>query len=53
MGVEFENNYFTEMCSDSEVGLYSRLIDFVNHSTLSLRVIKRKKTGVGFRFVFR
>ena len=26
---QFKNNYFTEMCSDSEAGSYSRLIDFV------------------------
>jgi len=25
---EFENNYFTEMCSGSEEGSYLRLIDF-------------------------
>ena len=36
----FENNFFTEMCSGSEAGLYFRLIDFVYHSTLGLRVIK-------------
>jgi len=35
--------YFTEMCSGSEVGSYLRLIDFVCHSTLGLRVIKKKK----------
>jgi len=40
---QFENNYFTEMCSDSEAGSYLRLIDFVYHSTLGLRVIKKKK----------
>ena len=28
-------------------GSYSRLIDFVYHSTLVLRVIKKKKTLVG------
>ena len=33
--------YFTEMCSGSEAGLYLSLIDFVYHSTLGLRVIKR------------
>ena len=32
--------YFTEMCSSSEMGSYSRLIDFVCPSTLGLRVIK-------------
>jgi len=40
---QFENNYFTETCSGSEAGSYSRLIDFVYHSTLGLRVIKKKK----------
>jgi len=44
---QFENNYFTEMCSGSEAGSYLRLIDFVYHSTLDLRVIKKKKkTGL-------
>ena len=33
----------TEMCSDSEAGSYLRLIDFVYHSTLGLRVIKKRK----------
>jgi len=37
------NNYFTEMCSGSEAGSYLRLIDFVYHTTLGLRVIKKKK----------
>ena len=31
------------MCSDSEAGSYLRLIDFVYHSTLGLRVIKKEK----------
>ena len=31
------------MCSGSEAGSYLRLIDFVHHSTLGLRVIKKKK----------
>ena len=31
------------MCSGSEAGSYSRLIDFVYHSTLGVRVIKKKK----------
>ena len=35
------NYYFTEMCSGSEAGSYLRLIDFVYHSTLGLRVIKK------------
>jgi len=40
---QFENNYFTEMCSGSEAGSYLRRIDFVYLSTLGLRVIKKKK----------
>ena len=40
----FQWNYSTEMCSGSEAGSYLRLIDFVYHSTLGLRVIKKKKT---------
>ena len=31
------------MCCGSEAGSYLRLIDFVYHSTLGLRVIKKKK----------
>jgi len=31
------------MCSGSEEGSYLRLTDFVYHSTLDLRVIKKKK----------
>jgi len=42
----FENNYFTEMCSGSEFGSYLRLIDFVYHSTLGLRVTKTKKKKI-------
>ena len=41
---QFENNYFTEMRSGSEAGSYLRLIDFVYHSTLGLRVIKKKRS---------
>ena len=37
------NNCFTDMCSGSEAGSCLRLIDFVYHSTLGLRVIKEKK----------
>ena len=40
---QFENNYFTEMCSGSEAGSYLWLIDLVYHSTLGLRVIKKKQ----------
>jgi len=38
---QFENNYFKEMCCGSEAGSYVRLIDFVYHSTLGLRVKPR------------
>ena len=35
------------MCSDSEAGSYLRLMDFLSHSTLGLRVTqKRKREGV-------
>jgi len=40
---QFENNYITEMCSGSDAGSYLSLIDFVYHSTLGLRVIKKEK----------
>ena len=53
--LQVENKYFTEMCSGSEAGSYLRLIDFVHHSTLGLRVMKKKKhhasgsaPGLGF-----
>ena len=49
-GFQFENNYFTEMCSGSEAGSYLRLMDFVNHSTLGLRVIQKKKKKKKPRF---
>ena len=39
----FAHVYFTEMCSGSEAGSYLRLIDFVYHSTLGVRVLKKKK----------
>ena len=39
---QFKNNYFTEMCSGYEAGSYLRLIEFLYHSTLGLRVIKKK-----------
>ena len=38
---QFENSYFTEEISGSEAGSYFRLIGFVYHSTLGLRVIKK------------
>ena len=37
-----ENNYFTEMCSGSEAGSNLKLIFFLHHSTLGLRVIKKE-----------
>ena len=42
-----ENNCFTEMCSGPEAGSYFRLTDFVYHLTLSLRVITKKRNGMG------
>ena len=42
---EFENNYFTETCSGSEAGSYVTRMDFVYHSTLGSRVIKKLKRG--------
>ena len=36
-----------EMCSGSEAGSSVRLIDFVYHSTLGLRVIKKKRKTWG------
>ena len=42
---EFANNYFTEMCSGSEACSYIRLIHFAYHSTLGLRVIKKRERG--------
>jgi len=41
---QIENNYITEMCSGSEAGSYLRLIDCVDHSTIGLRVTKKKFT---------
>jgi len=35
------------MCSGSEAGSYLRLKDFVHHSTLGLRVIRKKKKNLG------
>ena len=36
----------TEMCSGSEAGSYLRLIDFLYHSTIGLRVINKKKISL-------
>jgi len=35
------------MCSGSEAGSYLKLIDFVYHLTLGLRVIKNRKKTLG------
>ena len=32
-----------EMCRGSEAGWYLKLVDFVHHSTLDLRVMQKKK----------
>jgi len=34
-----------KLCSGSEAGSYLRLIDFSYHSTLGLRVMKKKRPG--------
>ena len=36
------------MCSGSEAGPYLRLVDFVYHSTLGLKVMKRDKERLVF-----
>ena len=41
--VGIENNYFAEMWSGSEANSYLRLIDFLYHSILGSRVIKKEK----------
>jgi len=40
------------MCSGSEAGSYLRLIDFVCHPTLGLRVIKKRREGSGWGLGF-
>ena len=40
---QFKNTFFTKMCGGSDASSYLRLTDFVYHSSLGLRVIK--KTG--------
>jgi len=42
--VPARKNYYTETCSGYEAGSYLRLLDFAYHSTLGLRVIKKKKS---------
>ena len=46
---QFENNYFTETCSGSEAGSYSRLIDCVYHSNLGVGVIERERGTARYR----
>jgi len=41
---QFEKKYFTKMCSGSEAGSYFRLIDVLYHSTLGLRVKKKRRS---------
>ena len=38
--------WVVEMCSGSEAGSYLRRIDFVYHSTLGVRVIKKNKESL-------
>ena len=40
---QFKNNYFTEMCSDSEAGFVSKAHRLSYHSTLDLRITKKAK----------
>ena len=48
---QFENNLFIEMCSGAEAVSCLRLIDFVHHATLGVRVKKKKNKfqGSGLR----
>jgi len=41
------------MCSGSDEGSYSRLIDFMYHSNLGWRVIKKKRSTGTCRWCFR
>ena len=45
---QFENDYFTEVCSGSEAGSYLRLIDSVYHPGLGLRAIKKKRRTASY-----
>ena len=45
-----EKNFFTEMGSGSEAGSNLRPMDFVYHSTLGLRVMKKKKKSLSKPF---
>jgi len=45
--LQFEKSCFKEMCRCSEADSYLGLIDFVYHSALGLRVIKKSKRGWG------
>jgi len=50
MPPQFKNNYFTEMYSGSEAGSYLRRMGFLYHSTLGLRVIKKRREPDTLRF---
>jgi len=43
---QYKNNCFAEMRSGFEAGSYLRLIDFLYHSTLGWRVIKKKRRRI-------
>ena len=43
LGFSIRICYVTEMFSGSEAGSYLRLIDFVYHSTLGWRVMKKRR----------
>ena len=44
--MEASGNHFAEICSGSEAGSFLRLMDFVYHSTLRLREIKKKRRSI-------
>jgi len=46
-----QNKYFTEMCNGPEAGSYLRLINFLCHSPLGLRVIRKKKVSLSSVFL--
>jgi hypothetical protein len=46
---QFENNYFTEICSGSEAGSHFWLTDFVYHSALGVTVMMKEKRVGGVR----
>ena len=51
--IPFMPNPICELCSGSEAGSYVRLIDFVYHSTLGLKVMEKKRIlPVVFQFIW-